>query len=636
MTQPLTHARIGYDHIGLRGSLVASNESTGYPASAANNDLTYSFWKPSGLPATFEVTTPTPEECDYFGIAAHDLRSKNTVAIMQALIGQLWTTMPVLTPMGEIWTWKDGLAAVGGLSNGGTVGNRRPGYGVDGSRIVNESGEPESHAGPYSLAVEGALVNDVATNVATGTDALQSTSGFTITVGAGPIASSTDRAVSGGRSLKVPANNTIQTSTIAASQLLAYSAKLKVWCSAAGQVDVFLQSNIGQITTKTVNLNPGEWTSIHITGTSQSGTTAVSLIFLPDEEVYVDEIAIYQGGVDTSWIDTGADDASDLAYYPEWAQQLAGSVTINFWARSPSGNFGSNQVFLNIEDIAGGYVRIQSVTPSRDLAFQTSNGTASDSNLLVGPWNGGWHMVTFVLSGTSSARYFDGVLQGTNSAADMPDWGNIIKLQVGHDDGANRMSADGKTLLSGLSVVNWAATATEIAGWFASPPTDLPGLGLAAADDDRPIMRLVEPTSATRFRLRLVGPSVPTIGVIRMGKALEMERPLYGGHTPISLARNTVIRPNISERGQWLGRSIIRSGASGSWNWTHLTAAWVRRYLQPFITAARTRPFFIAWRPEAFPAEAGYCWTTKDLSAANMGRRDFMSFQLDAEGLGHE
>lgn len=121
-----------------------------------------------------------------------------------------------------------------------------------------------------------------------------------------------------------------------------------------------------------------------------------------------------------------------------------------------------------------------------------------------------------------------------------------------------------------------------------------------------------------------------------MGKALEMERPIYGGHTPISLSRTTTIRGNRTEEGQFAGRSVIRRGAIGAWTWSHLTAAWVRRYLQPFIEEARTRPFFILWRPETFPDEAAYCWTEGDLSAQNMGLRDYMSFTLNARGLGHE
>lgn len=648
MSMPLTHARIGYDHLGLRGTVVASSESAGFPASAANNDLTHSFWKPSGLPALYEVAVPTPEPCDYFGIAAHDLRSTNTVAVMQAYISGVWTTLPVLTKLGELWTWKDGLEALGGLSHGGTFANRRRGYGVDGSRIVDENGQPEAHTiSPYSLASEGALSNDVATNVATGTDADGDTSGFSLFTGSGPLESSTDHAVSGSRSLKVPAGNTVQTSSIVASGLTAYSATLKVWCDVAGQCDVFLQDDVTELDNKTVNLNPGEWTYIHITGTSDAAATEVYLLFSVDADAYVDEIAIYQGATRQTWIDTGAEDASGLLYYPAWLQQLAGDVTVNMWVRMPTGSFGANQTFLNIEDSLGGFLRIRALTPARDVSVQTSaNGSQTHSHTISAadhPFGGEWHMITVVMEASAFAGgnptkrlYFDGLELATAVTDRLPNWGFATDFQVGHTDNGTRMTADGQTLMSGLSVVNWAATAAEISGWYSEPASDLPGLGLPVGDDDRPIMRMVQETTATRFRIGLVGPSVPTVGVVRMGKALEMMRPVYGGHVPISLSRSTVIRPNISERGQFLGNSVIRSGARGSWSWTNLTAPWVRRYLAPFITWARTRTFFLSWRPQDFPNEAAYCWTKADLNAANMGQGNLMSFTLEAEGLGHE
>jgi hypothetical protein len=96
-----------------------------------------------------------------------------------------------------------------------------------------------------------------------------------------------------------------------------------------------------------------------------------------------------------------------------------------------------------------------------------------------------------------------------------------------------------------------------------------------------------------------------------------------------------VIRPNKSERGQWLGRSIIRGGSAGSWSWRHLKADWYRTYFDPFVESARTQPFFIAWRPETYPV-AAYCWTEGDITPSNMGVKDFMQVTLEAEGLAIE
>lgn len=158
--------------------------------------------------------------------------------------------------------------------------------------------------------------------------------------------------------------------------------------------------------------------------------------------------------------------------------------------------------------------------------------------------------------------------------------------------------------------------------------------------DDSPILFLFDAVSAPSWRLYIdidTSPqTMPLLGVVFIGSVLEMPRMIYGGHTPITLARNTVVRPTRSERGQWLGRSIIRGGSVGSWSWRYLDPSWYRTYFDPFVEAARTQPFFIAWRPGDFPDEVGYVWTSGDIRPGNMGVKGFMEVSLEAEGLAIE
>jgi len=156
------------------------------------------------------------------------------------------------------------------------------------------------------------------------------------------------------------------------------------------------------------------------------------------------------------------------------------------------------------------------------------------------------------------------------------------------------------------------------------------------AGDDSPIMFIFSELAATKYRIYISGSTSPRVGVIYIGKTLDMQRAIYGGNSPITLSRETVTRPTISERGQWLGRSIIRAGSTGSWSWQNLKAAWYRANFDPFVEHARTKPFFIAWRPETFPDEIAYCWTDSDISPTNQGVADFMSVTLNAKGLGIE
>lgn len=150
--------------------------------------------------------------------------------------------------------------------------------------------------------------------------------------------------------------------------------------------------------------------------------------------------------------------------------------------------------------------------------------------------------------------------------------------------------------------------------------------------DDSAIMALFPEAPAKYWRLNVSGVTAPTIGVVYLGKALAMPRSIYGGHSPITLSRQTTIRPNQSEKGQWLGRSIVRQGVAASYKWEHLTADWYRAEFDPFVQDARKYPFFIAWKPSTFPKEVAYGWVNEDIRPSNSGKRDFMDVAISVSG----
>lgn len=157
-----------------------------------------------------------------------------------------------------------------------------------------------------------------------------------------------------------------------------------------------------------------------------------------------------------------------------------------------------------------------------------------------------------------------------------------------------------------------------------------------APGDGSPIMLIFETITARYWRFTVDGLAAPVIGVIFIGKALAMQRAIYGGHAPISLNRRTTIVPVRTEAGQFLGRSIVRQGNGTSFEWKNLTAGWYRQYFDPFVKYARRFPFFIAWRPDRFPDEVGYVWTTADIAPSNMGVKDLMQVSMTVEGLTDE
>jgi hypothetical protein len=157
-----------------------------------------------------------------------------------------------------------------------------------------------------------------------------------------------------------------------------------------------------------------------------------------------------------------------------------------------------------------------------------------------------------------------------------------------------------------------------------------------APTDNSPIMFLFEDVSARYWRISIAGGTAPTIGVIQFGKTLDMERPCFAGLEPINFSRTTVIRPNRSENGQWIGRSIIRGGSSMSVSYRHLSYAWYKANFDPFVEDARKYPFFFAWRPQGYLDTVGYVWTAQDIAPSTMGIKNLLQVSFDMQGLSIE
>ena len=146
------------------------------------------------------------------------------------------------------------------------------------------------------------------------------------------------------------------------------------------------------------------------------------------------------------------------------------------------------------------------------------------------------------------------------------------------------------------------------------------------------IMALFEEVTAQYYRVVLNGSGIAVIA-LKVGKALAMQRAIYSGHTPITLAPVNAVRPNMSETGQFLGASIQRKGMSTSFSWDNLKEDWYRANFDLFVQSQpRVQPFFIAWRPESYPNEVAYCWASSDPQPSNSGTKDFMSVGLSVEG----
>jgi hypothetical protein len=141
------------------------------------------------------------------------------------------------------------------------------------------------------------------------------------------------------------------------------------------------------------------------------------------------------------------------------------------------------------------------------------------------------------------------------------------------------------------------------------------------------------PYVVRELRLSISGASeAATVGIIRFGEALQMQRPVFGGIQPIGLTRAVETRHSMSETGQWLGRTIQRQARRTSMPWAHLTADWYRANFEPFSLALPQTPFGLIQNPARMPESVAWCWTDETPQPENMGIRDLMSVSLGITG----
>jgi hypothetical protein len=96
-TYALNTPRIGWRRIP--GTITPSTEAAGFAAANAGTNRTDSFWRPTALPATWEIDAGFAHSVSYCGIAAHDLGTQGcTVLVQSSPDGVTWTTRCTIIP----------------------------------------------------------------------------------------------------------------------------------------------------------------------------------------------------------------------------------------------------------------------------------------------------------------------------------------------------------------------------------------------------------------------------------------------------------------------------------------------------------------------------------------------------------
>ena len=136
---------------------------------------------------------------------------------------------------------------------------------------------------------------------------------------------------------------------------------------------------------------------------------------------------------------------------------------------------------------------------------------------------------------------------------------------------------------------------------------------------NEPILVTFDAVEVSEIAINATWANDREIGYIATGQYLKMPYPIYGGHTPITLNPETEYQNNISESGQFLGRNIVRQGVSTDYSFRYLDPDFIRGDFNAFVDSARTKPFFMQWRPDLYSEEVAFGYTTGDVKVSNSG-----------------
>jgi hypothetical protein len=81
----------------LSGTITASTEATGFDAENAADGQTWTYWKPTAVPATWDLTF-TSAAVSYVGVAAHNCGTVGATVLAQRWDGAAWVTVATVTP----------------------------------------------------------------------------------------------------------------------------------------------------------------------------------------------------------------------------------------------------------------------------------------------------------------------------------------------------------------------------------------------------------------------------------------------------------------------------------------------------------------------------------------------------------
>ena len=137
-------------------------------------------------------------------------------------------------------------------------------------------------------------------------------------------------------------------------------------------------------------------------------------------------------------------------------------------------------------------------------------------------------------------------------------------------------------------------------------------------DDNGPILALIDPVDAEKVAFRFTGGTGnPTISNLRIGDVTEWPRLSTFTGTPITDARQIAYRDNESQTGEFLGRTVQRSGLQFGLEVQYLPEDWIASEYADFreFCDRGDGTFWIAPKPGKYLHEVAYAKPAQPIEA---------------------
>lgn len=164
---------------------------------------------------------------------------------------------------------------------------------------------------------------------------------------------------------------------------------------------------------------------------------------------------------------------------------------------------------------------------------------------------------------------------------------------------------------------------------------DINDVGAAVTPSDGGVIfRTFTAVSARYWRFEVSSTTVASfIGALALGPRLDIPEGMAIGFVPPTLSYDDEVTNQRAEGGAFLGRSVLRYGAETEMRFDLVDPAWVRSDWKPFMEHARTRPFFLSWDVDNYPAEAVFAWSDGKIPAPKYSHSTWMSVSMRIKGL---